>query len=293
MSNQGDKDKDNNKDKESGGKRNYGFRGGDRSEYLARFAISRVAFLWPVPRQEDYGIVDFACILSRDKGRAVFPESAFYVQVKSKIEDIGFSEDEARWISLHMSNPLFVAIVDKKADTLTLFACSRILRALFVRTEPKHITLKLGPPPDGAEHTALDEKDGARFEIYSGPPIFHQTLSEIEADSATLRTVLDAWIRLDAVTLANRSTNRLTSTVYHAWDVNKVPSVSMIEFYMGPNYDVGERAIAPVLTALAHNYRNAKNREKLAAVLPLMRALEPYLDDHGRGFVSGKLRIDD
>lgn len=284
----------NEKERESGGKRNYGFRGGDRSEYLARFAFSRVAFVWPVPRQEDYGVVDLACILSRDENRAVFPESAFYVQVKSNEQDLAFSEDEARWISRHMSNPLFVAFVDKKADTLTLFSCSRVLRALLIRSQPKHIAFKLGPPPAGTEHTNLRaEADRATAEIYAGPPIFRQTLSEIEADSGPLRTVLRAWIALDAVMLANRALSGLTSAIYQTWELNEVPTVIVTESLIGPNYEVGERAIAPVLTSLAHNYRDAKNRDKLDAVLPLMKALAPLLDDHGRKFVSGELRIED
>jgi hypothetical protein len=35
------------------------FRSGDRSEYLAAYALSRVAFVNQIPRQEDFGIVDF------------------------------------------------------------------------------------------------------------------------------------------------------------------------------------------------------------------------------------------
>ena len=56
-----------------GGKRLGAFRSGDRSEYLATFALSRVAFVNPFPRQEDFGIADFLCVLTRQEGRLVLP----------------------------------------------------------------------------------------------------------------------------------------------------------------------------------------------------------------------------
>ena len=47
-----------------GGKRLGSFREGDRSECLAMFGLSRFAFVYPVPRQEDFGVVDFLCVLN-------------------------------------------------------------------------------------------------------------------------------------------------------------------------------------------------------------------------------------
>jgi hypothetical protein len=70
------------------GKRLGSFRSGDRSEYLAGYALSRIAFVNPFPRQEDFGVADFLCVLSKQEERLVFPESAFYVQVKSDANDL-------------------------------------------------------------------------------------------------------------------------------------------------------------------------------------------------------------
>ncbi|MEE8113195.1 MAG: hypothetical protein V3T23_02460 [Nitrososphaerales archaeon] len=66
-----------------GGKRLISFRSGDRSEYLAEYALSRIAFVNAFPRQEDFGVADFLCVLTKEDNRLVFPESAFYVQIKS------------------------------------------------------------------------------------------------------------------------------------------------------------------------------------------------------------------
>ena len=62
------------------GKRLGDFRSGDRSEYLALFALSRLAFVSPIPRQEDFGVPDFLCVLGKEDRGLVFAQNAFYVQ---------------------------------------------------------------------------------------------------------------------------------------------------------------------------------------------------------------------
>lgn len=49
-----------------GGKRLISFRAGDRSEYLAAYALSRIAFVNTFPRQEDFGVRFPMCF---DEGR--------------------------------------------------------------------------------------------------------------------------------------------------------------------------------------------------------------------------------
>ena len=71
------------------GKRLGSFRSGGRSEYLAVFGLSRFAYVIPAPRQEDFGVYDFLCVLVREEVRnahtLLYPEDAFYVQVKSRV----------------------------------------------------------------------------------------------------------------------------------------------------------------------------------------------------------------
>jgi hypothetical protein len=137
------------------GKRLGNYRSGDRSEYLSVFGLSRVGFVIPAPRQEDFGVLDLLCILARPKGKLVFPESAFFVQVKSSSQDIHLDSDAVRWISLHMDHPLFICVCDKKALTLSIYSTARIWFALFLRTSPKTIVLKLDSdyPPNNYEMT--------------------------------------------------------------------------------------------------------------------------------------------
>jgi hypothetical protein len=122
------------------GKRLYDFRSGDRSEYMAVFGLSRIAFVTPVPRQEDFGLVDLRCVLAKKDGASIYPKSAFNVQVKSNKRDLRFYADQILWITTNMDCPLFLCISDKTATKLTLYSCSRLWLALFLRMNPTHKT---------------------------------------------------------------------------------------------------------------------------------------------------------
>src|SRR5262245_29570867 len=96
------------------GRRSTSFRKGDRSEILAMYGLTSVAFVNPVPRTEDFGIVDLRCVLARETGGASYPESEFYVQVKSDRRPLHLDRRALAWVANHMSHPLMICIADKK-----------------------------------------------------------------------------------------------------------------------------------------------------------------------------------
>jgi hypothetical protein len=254
------------------GKRLGSFREGDRSEYLAMFGLSRFAFVHPVPRQEDFGVVDFLCILAKSEGRNVYPESAFYVQVKSIKEPVVLDADAVRWITHHMDHPLLLCFSDKTTGELAFYSCSRIWLPLFLRAEPDEVTLLLDS--DGpAEHYDLDEGPGKRttFRVYLGPPIFMSTVTELEQTPDVAYSVVSPWIRADAANIARRHLGRIAVACFAHWQTNAPPSDTLfVSYYYGPNFSIAERDLAPMLTALAHNYRHHRLGEEarsLATVL--------------------------
>lgn len=271
------------------GKRLGNFREGDRSEYLAVFGLSRLAFVDPFPRQEDFGVVDFLCVLTRKMGANVYPGSAFFVQVKSSHDDVEFDADAIRWISHHMDHPLFVCVVDKKTTELSLYSLSRVWLALFLRAEPNRVVVKLGSdlPP---EQYSLDETNGgADFEVHAGPPIFRKSLADLETDPDAAFDVINRWVLLDADNIARRRLGRVATRSFWAWKPNEPPIEQyLMRYYFGPNFHAAEQAIVPILTALGHNYRHHKLDDKLAGLREFLKVLEPYLDDHGRDIVAGR-----
>ena len=94
--------------------------------HVAAFALSRVAFVDPVPRPEDFGVFDFVCVLAAQEGKNIYPESAFFVQVKSDSGPIDLDADALRWITQHMDQPLMICVISKSESTLTLYSCARL-----------------------------------------------------------------------------------------------------------------------------------------------------------------------
>ncbi len=66
------------------------FRSGDRSEYMALYFLSRIAFVSQIPHQEDFGVADFLCCLGKEEDDKVYAENGFFVQVKSNKKPIEF-----------------------------------------------------------------------------------------------------------------------------------------------------------------------------------------------------------
>jgi hypothetical protein len=271
------------------GKRIGSFRSGDRSEYIAAFGLSRVAFIDPVPRQEDFGVLDFVCILASEVGKHVYPESAFFVQVKSNTNPIIFDRDAVRWITHHMDQPLLICVADKAATQLTLYSCARIWMALFCRPEATELTLLLEGDPPSSNPKVSDDPAGARLQLHLGPPILSMTLSELEANSAAAYDVLRPWLQLDAQNIARRRIGRIAASCFSAWITN-VPPTSPYEnrYFMGPNFHPAEHELAPVLTALAHNYRRSGNKTKCDALSAFLNTIKEHLDSHGLDFAEGR-----
>lgn len=280
-----------------GGKRLGSFRSGDRSEYLATYALSRFSFVNPFPRQEDFGVADFLCVLTIEEGRNVYPESAFYVQVKSTEDTIHFQTDAIRWISDHMDHPLFICVVDKRNNRVKLYSCWSLWWALFLRGKPDEIALVLNTPLPVTEPELHEDDDNTRFTVPLGPPIMSKSVEEIEEDPNSVYRVMRDWVRIDVKNIARRSLGRIAVTGIVSWQTNLAPSkdsdVRLKELYFyGPNYPIAERELAPLLTALAHNYRHFKEGEKLEAVCSLLEAWKPYLHAHGVRFADRTLCIE-
>ena len=276
------------------GKHLGAFRSGDRSEYLASFALSRVAFVNPFPRQEDFGIADFLCVLTKQEGRLVLPEGGFYVQVKAAASGLVLDSDALKWISEHMDHPLLVCIAEKEPPWIRLYSCWPVWLVLFpVRTVEK-VTLVLDSPLPVQQHVPHGEP--GHETVFLGPPIAGKSLDEIEADPAALYECLRSWIALDATNIARRRVGRIAVSGPHEWRTNSPlgeGDVIRTHYFYEANYLQSEADLAPILTALAHNYRHDKQKEKLQGLCAFLAQFDPHsLDDHGRKFAQGELKVE-
>ena len=272
-----------------GGKRVYGYREGDRSEYLAQFLLSRFSYVFPSPRQEDFGIADFLCILAKVEKKLVLPNNGYYVQVKSNEDDIIYDKDSVNWISTHMDLPLLIGVIDKKGANLKLYSTSKIWVGLFKKYCPDQLTIQLNKGTDKIT-VDIDEKNNTMV-AQIGDPILSLSSDEIENQTNDCYDILLPWLEIDKMNIARRSIGRIYCSGYSHWTPNSKPTGYFNQYSMGPNYDKAEIDLAQILTALAHNYKHAKDKDSLNAVVKLLGRFPDYLDDHGKKFVSGKFKI--
>jgi hypothetical protein len=256
-------------------------------------ALSRIAFVNTFPRQEDFGVADFLCVLTREEGRLAFPESAFYVQVKSDTEDVIFDSDALRWISEYMDHPLLFCVADKKTSRIMIYSCWPMWRLVFPRLSAKKATVILG----GNLPLGPQEQLGDRglVKLCLGPPILDKSLDEIDSDPDFCHGLLKEWLYLDAQNIARRRVGRIAIAGAASWETNKrLSEYRQVKtlYFPGGEYRLAEKTLAPILTALAHNYRHDKQKAKLEALCQFLAEIEEHLDDHGREFAQGKLRVE-
>ena len=273
------------------GKRGANYREGDLSEYLAQYLLSRFSFVNHVPRQEDFGIADFLCVLGKKYSTNVYPEFGFYAQVKSTEDDVIFDKDSSRWISLHMDLPLIICIINKKTSHIKLYSCCKIWAGLFVITSPDQLILKLNEGTD-SQIVDINHKDRI-LTIPVGLPILSMDIDEIEKNKDNCYNILKPWLALDKMNIARRSIGRIFSSGYLNWTENEKPKGQFNQYAFGPGYPVAEKDIAQILTALAHNYKHNKIQDKLVDLINYLKHFDNYLDQHGKDFVSGKLKIEE
>jgi len=274
-----------------GGKRLVSFRGGDRSEYLAQYILSRFSFVIPFPRQEDFGVADFLCVLAKEDGTLTYPMNAFYVQIKSNEKDIIFDRDSAKWLSHFMDLPLLLCIVNKDESRLKIYSCWHIWSGLFRMHIPEKMTLVLNTKLPLEAETVIDQSK--EIIIPLGVPIVNETIDEFENNAAYYHDILEVWLDIDKLNIARRSIGRIFSSGPVNWETNKAPTMSKNIYTFGPEYSHAEAALAPILTSLAHSYRHNKKKEELYAVIGMLQILRPHLDEHGIKFADNELLIDE
>jgi len=179
------------------------FHEGDRSEYLALFAFSTIAYCAEVPRQHDRFGVDFFAHLARRQGaNLVATGRAVAVQVKSAGTTMLINSNELRDSLYGQSLPFFLAEIDKATSVLRVFSLyNRLLQ--FWKNREANVSILLESCPD---HPPAD--DGGPEKLYVGPPVFEASLADFENDEtkaqrrAEFLAVVESWAQWEQLHLA-------------------------------------------------------------------------------------------
>lgn len=103
----------------------YNLRQGWQSENLARYLLSKIAFVsQPITISDDFGL-DFLCTLFEkkkiEKQDILFPRNSFAIQIKSKKGKKWNITDKESYIR-HLEIPFFWGIVDKKKAKIEIYS---------------------------------------------------------------------------------------------------------------------------------------------------------------------------
>lgn len=288
--------------------RGLSYHQGDRSEYLVQYALSSIAAVVPVIRQEDYG-VDFFCNLTTQNGHSLVIGPAFGLQAKSTSErEVTYGvvrqgkkkndpkPEEIDWL-YSQDNPLFFTSVDKDNLVLKIYSTSRIWRPYWREGPPKKTTLvfdlnQSDGEPDSQPYASVRDTDNMpTTTVPLGEPVILIDLkgkdSEDRKVCEDLRACMQYWIDLERKNITN---NKLGIPCFYEslkWTTNAKPAQDdeaiFHAFNASPNQNIGAvvRSISPGLTNLAYNLIaqnqiSQLNKPHLEALIPTLELLKTF-----------------
>ncbi len=142
------------------------FREGWRTEHLARFILSKFAFMSePIAVSDDIGS-DFICTLFDIKDKKyLFPKNSFAIQIKSKGEIMGCKNIIEMTNKIDYLNglelPFFVGVGDKDSLKLEIYSSEAIPQFFSHKGLPQKLEIELCDSFTGTSHyTSNENKDG-------------------------------------------------------------------------------------------------------------------------------------
>lgn len=193
-----------------------GFHEGDRSEYLAEFALSTVGVTIPVPRQSDHFGTDFLVHIFKRRDAQVIQLTghAFGIQIKSNCDDILISGEEHLACFYDSQLPFFLGVVNKRTSMLDVYTTMH--RLLVPESDrAKNVILR----PSG---TSFGFAEGV---LSLGHPVVSVSISDLDSDDKSLRDETRRHLRLIARWV-------LCETVGIVWRKDRLPWIGMPQNYV-------------------------------------------------------------
>ena len=250
---------------------------GFRGEYLARYIVSRFAFISESSVGEDYGI-DFYCGLSKeienDNGiKLVKYDKPFLLQIKTKTTSRGkrpksiiLKEEHQINTLFNLETPFFVGFLDLTTKILEIYSTSSMWYPFILnKGDIKKVTLKFG----NKKKTDLNKPFNSEFVIDLGNPIISIDAANIENSVDSCRDILSTLIDFELENLISKKlslsyfrwayeyeTNKYESFKYGYKFVNKGDDSS----YLTTTQDM-LNSLHPYLVSLALSAKNERKSE--------------------------------
>ena len=202
---------------------------GSRSEILADYLFSSWGTVTPVRRQDDYGI-DLYCTLSDRIGQRAVVRDYFVVQVKSGTDPWIFEHEESvKWL-VEYPNPLFLACVDKKNLSVSVYHLMPRFHVWAFGKLPVRLELKPEEMDDGK---SAPWENGESFSLSA--PIIRATITDLgdKDKMEELYKVFQYWVQFDRENCDLVRRGLLRFRIPASYRVNELPKTGISQIGYG------------------------------------------------------------
>lgn len=253
--------------------RGKNLRSGDLAEQLGVLLLQNVALVAPIPRTEDVGI-DVVVTLIRDfDGYTYIAEDSFFVQIKSSsVTEIVFTDDKMKWLT-ELSLPFFVASVDRKKSTISLYSTHYLSDVLVSNPNRKEITLDL---TNNSSYDCCDINENIIVPI--GPCVLTWSFETIASDKEFINNFYKVLKTHVSITKKAIETRRVGVVELMSWQTGEEPIVNATKIKTIDGLNKTNEIIAPYFNALLQQLING---EDMFTTRSLYRLLEKILERKG------------
>ena len=291
---------------------------GNRAELLSIYALSSIAAVTHVRREEDFGF-DLLCTLLTQHKNVLRAGRSFGIQVKSsgytEIRYGGLNKNgnwksyEIEWL-FNQDQPILIAVADVKNWTIRLYNTSRIWY-LYYQVGPGPGEIVLLPDEElvsGELNTQSNQwryeenelalcddgklaGNGYSYQIPLGKPIAELSLDNNDDDFLSeVQSTLEKWLELEYKNIVQRNLGIPYYFEWSSWLPNQIPGPESIVFAFwntGPGANIPRllRAISPSVESLLLHLRHQNDFKRAEAIIPFAR----WLKDDG---LLGKIGLD-
>src|SRR5262249_12398744 len=250
------------------GVRDRNFRSGDLHEELGLFLLRSVAFVAPVPRQDDVGNDAFVTLVRPEGSRRLLPDVSFLVQLKAaSVVKVSYSgKDEIAWIT-NLEIPLFIGRVDLRNASIALYSTQR-LHQILLETSYDEIQLLLDPADESS-------RENNSRPVNIGPPVHAWSVTDLGEENFLARTFSVLRPHVEGL----RRNRHLRDIRYQrplTWETGQTPQEFGVMIH-GTAYDDASdvlQSIVPgvqrLLTVMMHKQRY-RHFTTLVAFIQMMR----------------------
>ena len=281
---------------------------GNRAELLSIYALSSIAAVTQVRREEDFGF-DLLCTLLSQHKNVLRAGRSFGVQVKSSghnkivyggLDHNGKWKDyEIKWL-FSQDQPILIAVADVKNWKIRLYNTSRIWYLYYQVGRPGEIVLLPDEELISGELNTRSNQwrykedelatcddgtfagNGYSYQIPLGNPIVELSLDNDDEDYlGEIQSTLDKWLEIEYESIVQRNLGIPNYFEWTAWATNKLPTEKIVFSFWntsrGANIQRLLQAVSPVIQSLLLHLRHQNDFQRAEPIIPFAR----WLKDEG------------